>query len=105
MKRLSTHPRSPSSPPHQAGSQALPDYISGREVCRRLHCNPRHVAKLVRLGEIGLRCLPGVAQTRYCRADVERIAAEAIVPARVDKPMQAPLAEVHTVTSPLRNRA
>jgi hypothetical protein len=64
-------------------------YISATEVAKRLHCNARHVAELVRLGSIGVRRLPGVAQDRYCLADVERIAEAAIIPAR-DVPATAP---------------
>lgn len=74
----------------KAPPKAPPDYISGLEVCKRLHCNPRHLAKLVRLGRLGVRRLPGVAQDRYRRADVEAIASVAIVPARADQPGAAP---------------
>jgi hypothetical protein len=58
------------------------EYISATEVGKRLHCNARHVAELVRLGIIGVRRLPGVAQDRYCLTDVERLAESAIIPAR-----------------------
>jgi hypothetical protein len=58
------------------------EYISATEAAKRLQCNARHVAELVRLGKIGVRRLPGVAQDRYRLADVERIAVEAFIPAR-----------------------
>jgi hypothetical protein len=69
---------------------AMPEYISAVAVAKLLRCNARHVAELVRRGRIGVRRLPGVAQDRYCRADVERIAAAAFVPARADNPGAAP---------------
>jgi hypothetical protein len=65
-------------------------YISCQEVRRRLHCAAPHVHKLADAGRIGTRKLPGFAQTRYCAADVERIRATAIIPARDPSPPPKP---------------
>jgi hypothetical protein len=89
MRRPSAPPRRPSSSAPKPAPSVPAEYISGRQVARRLQCNPRHVAELVRRGMIGVRQLPGVAQSRYCRADVERVAATAFIPARVDQQLEA----------------
>jgi hypothetical protein len=45
----------------------------------------RAIAKLAGAGLIGVRDLPGV-RARYSRSDVERLIAERIQPAKLDKP-------------------
>jgi hypothetical protein len=86
MRTPSAAPRRAPSSVSEAAPPALPEYLSRNQVCKLLHVGRRQVAELARLGRVGVRQLPGVAPTRYRRADVERIAAAAFVPARDDQP-------------------
>jgi hypothetical protein len=57
-------------------------WLSGTEAARRLGCAPRQVSKLAARGLLTVRHLPG-CDPRYRLSDVDRLAAEAIVPASV----------------------
>jgi hypothetical protein len=57
-------------------------WLSAAEAARRLGCVPKQVPNLAARGLLTVRNLPG-CDPRYLLSDVDRLAAEAIVPASI----------------------
>jgi hypothetical protein len=56
------------------------DWLNGRQSCRALGCSPSALQRAALVGQIKTKLTPGVP-IRYCRADIERIAATRTAPA------------------------
>ncbi len=61
------------------------DWVTLRNAARILDCGSMSVPRIVEAGKVRTRTLPGMVRIYYSRADLERLAAEAVSTPSLDR--------------------